>query len=54
MIRDSKQILVDILENSKNSKGTWRAINLLTNKHPPANISTTTGIFPDDLNHFCQ
>ena len=54
MARDSKRIFADILANSKNSKGTWRAINLLTNKHPPANISTTTGIFPDDLNHFCS
>ena len=55
MIRDSKQILVDILENSKNSKGTWRAINLLTNKHAPANTSSTSGISPDDLNnHFCS
>ena len=34
---------------------TWRAINLLTNKHAPANTSSTSGIFPDDLNnHFCS
>ena len=43
------------MANSKNSKDTWRAINLLTNKHPPANTSTTCGISPDDLNnHFCS
>ena len=55
MARDSKRIFADILANSKNSKGTWRAINLLTNKHPPANTSTTSGISPDDLNnHFCS
>ena len=43
------------MTNSKNSKDTWRAINLLTNKHPPANTSTTCGISPDDLNnHFCS
>ena len=45
----------DILANSKNSKDTWRAINLLTNKHAPVNTSTTSGISPDDLNnHFCS
>ena len=34
---------------------TWWVINLLTSKHPPANTSTTSGIFPDDLNnHFCS
>ena len=55
MIRDSKKILPDILENSKNSKGTWRAINLLTKKLPPPNTSTTSGISPHDLNnHFCS
>ena len=57
MIRDSifKIFFADILANSKNSKDTWRAINLLTNKHAPANTSTTSGISPDDLNnHFCS
>ena len=45
----------DTLAHSKNSKDTWRAINLLTNKHPPANTSTTSGISPDDVNnHFCS
>ena len=60
MIRNSKTtttkntFFADILINSKNSKDTWRAINLLTNKHAPANTSTTSGISPDDLNnHFC-
>ena len=44
-----------ILANSKNSKDTWRAVSLLTNKHPPANTSTTSGISPDDVNnHFCS
>jgi len=44
-----------MLTNSKNSKDTWRAINLLTNKHAPANTSTTSGISPNDLNnHFCS
>ena len=54
MIRNSKtnnkNLFADILTNS-----TWRAINLLTNKHAPANTSTTSGISPDDLNnHFCS
>ena len=45
MIRNSKKhFFADILTNSKNSKDTWRAINLLTNKHAPANTSTTSGI----------
>ena len=43
------------MTNSKNSKDTWQAINLFTNKHAPANTSTTSGIFPDGLNnHFCS
>ena len=43
------------MTNSKNSKDTWRAINLLTNKHAPANTSTTSGISPNDLNnHLCS
>ena len=56
MIRNSKtHFFADILTNSKNSKDTWRAINLLTNKHAPANNSTTSGISPNDLNnHFCS
>ena len=61
MIRDSKNknkkqtFFADILTKSKNSKATWRAINLLANKHAPANTSTTSGISPDDLNnHFCS
>ena len=50
-----KQHFADILTNSKNSKDKWLAINLLTNKHAPANTSTTSGISPDDLNnHFCS
>ena len=54
-IRDAKKILADILANSKISKGTWRAINLLTKKLPPANTSITSGISPHDLNnHFCS
>ena len=56
MIRNTKKhFFADILTNSKNSKDTWRAINLLTNKHAPANSSTTSGISPNDLNnHFCS
>ena len=57
MIRNTqkKHFFADILTNSKNSKDTWRAINLLTNKHAPANTSTTSGISPNDLNnHFCS
>ena len=61
MIRNSKNnnkqthFFAVILTNSKNSKDTWRAINLLTNKHAPANTSTTSGISPHDLNnHFCS
>ena len=57
MIRDSKTTtkIADILANSKNSKDAWRAISLLTNKHARANTSTTSWIFPDDLNnHFCS
>ena len=56
VIRNSKKhFFADILTNSKNSKDTWRAINLLTNKHAPANSSTTSGISPNDLNnHFCS
>ena len=39
----------------KDSKDTWRAINLLTNKYPPPNTSTTRGISPNNLNnHFCS
>ena len=50
-----QQKYAEILANSKNSKDTWRAVNLLTNKHPPANTSTTSGIAPDDLNnYFCS
>ena len=57
MIRNSFCFFVFVcfLTNSKNSKDTWRAINLLTNKHAPDNTSTTSGISPDDLNnHFCS
>ena len=31
----NKHFFADILTNSNNSKDTWRAINLLTNKHAP-------------------
>ena len=44
--------VVDILANSKNSKDMWQVFNLLTNKHPPVNTSTTSGISPDDLTIF--
>ena len=53
--KNKKTIFADILTNSKNSKDTWRAVNLLTNKHAPAKTGTASGISPDDLNnHFCS
>ena len=56
MIRYSKKKFFEkILTNSKNSKDTWRAINLLTNKNSYANAMNGSDIFPDILkNHFCN
>ena len=49
----NNNFFADIQTNSKNSKDTWRAIDLLINKHAPANTSTTSEISPYDLNkHF--
>ena len=55
MIRDSKKKFFEkILTNSKDSKGTWKAINLLTNKNSHACPVISENISPDELNnHFC-
>ena len=43
------------MTNGKNSKHTWRAINLRTTNQPQAKAGNVSGIFPDDLNiHFCS
>ena len=56
MIRYSKKKFFEkILTNSKNSKDTWRAISLLTNKNSNANAMNDSDISPDILNnHFCN
>ena len=56
MIRDSKKkkIFEKIITNSKDSKGTWKAINLLTNKNSHTCPVISESISPDELNnHFC-
>ena len=55
MVRDSKKKLSEkILTNSKDSKGTWKAINFLTNKNSHACPVISENISPDELNnHFC-
>ena len=55
MISDSKKKFCEkILTNSKNSKDTRRAINLLTNKNANANAINGSDISPNILNnHFC-
>ena len=54
MIRNSKKKFFEkILTNSKNSKDTWRAVNLLTNKNSYTNTMNGSDISPDILNnHF--
>ena len=52
MIRDSKKKFFEkILTNSKDSKGTWKAINLLTNKNSHACPVISENISPDELNN---
>ena len=55
MIRDSKKKFFEkILTNSKDPTGTWKAINLLTNKNSHACPVISENISPDALNnHFC-
>ena len=53
MISDSKKKFCEkILTNSKNSKDTRRAINLLTNKNSYANAMNGSDISPDILNNY--
>ena len=56
MIRDSKKkIFEKILTNNKYSKGTWKAINLLTNKSSHACPVISENISLEELNnHFCS
>ena len=56
MIRNSKKKFFEKnITNSKNSKDTWRAISLLTNKNSNANAMNDSDISPDILNnHFCN
>ena len=56
MIRNSKKKFFEKnITNSKNSKNTWTAINLLTNKNSYANAMNGSDISPNILNnHFCN
>ena len=56
MIRDSKKRFFEkMMTNGKNSKDTWRATNLVTNKNTYANAMNGSDISPDIVNnHFCN